>query len=481
MVPPTLTLGGVTHHSARLMVSNWRSSNIRIGACPPLPRNANVTVLDAPVLRGEARRLIVDIEGLAQDSLYVPGSPVLLRDSVTIRTAPASFSCGKTLLATASCYFPSEHFQGNPALVDGCLSVRAQRAGNACKRESWTPTAFFMTGDQIYADVPFNRKAGRLSSFGTKYRDAWSSSRLGPLLRTGGTFFVPDDHEYWNNYPESALWLPYSWRGRWQESGRNGMRAFWAYQGVWNFPPGFRGSMTPRDWWAQGLIGELPVFLSDTRVHRTAIDGKRCPAGANGGNLPGFVSPAQMEALVSWLDGLSNVGLLVVGQPLLHTGGWTDRAVADYDDQFEVLMAAVRAALMRGVNLVVLTGDVHWGRLSIIEAGPGRMIEFVSSPIARVARRSIFGTRWSRRKPKNTNWKSFDDHSGPVRRALRPSAVQRVFATGEHNFGILEIETLRCGRLGLTFELWDIGAERRAVNPWTGPGRPRVCTFRVIV
>lgn len=482
--------GGVTDRSARLMVSNWPSSNVKIGANPRLPADARVRVRKAPVLTGEACRLMVDIDGLAPDTLYRIGvdvsssslSPLEIRDPVAIRTAPEAFEAGKkTLLATASCYFPSDHFRGNPALVGACLRARARKDCEARPCASSTPTAFFLTGDQIYADVPWRRNAGHLSTFRGRYREAWSNSRMGQLLRTGGTFFVPDDHEYWNNFPESVPWLPASWSGSWQQSAWNGMQAFWAYQGVWNFPPGFTGSTIPGDWWAQGDIGELPVFLSDIRVRRTSTDGKRCPNRGTCVSPNGFASTGQMQALVSWLGGLSKVGLLVIGQPLLHTGGYTDRAVADYERQFTTLMTAVRGVLTRGANLVVIAGDIHWGRLTILDVGPGRMIEFVSSPTARIAKRSIFGTRWSVGGPKDTNWKWYLQHSGPVRKVLRPSGVQRVFATGENNFGVLEIEKSLNGGLGLTFELWDITAKRLAVNGWKGPGRPDICIRRVVV
>ena len=259
------------------------------------------------------------------------------------------------------------------------------------------------------------------------------------------------------------------------------MLAFWSYQGVWNFPPGFCGSMTWEDWWAQGNIGELPIFLSDIRVRRTSIEGNRCPPSSACVGARGFASNGQLNALVHWLECLNNIGLLVIGQPLLLTGGWTDRAVADYEPQFTTLMEAVRRALMRGVNLIVMTGDIHWGRLTILDVGPGRMLEFVSSPIARVAHRSIFGTRWSVGAPKKPNWKSFLKHSCPVRKVLRPSGLQRVFATGENNFGVLEIEELLSGRLALKFELWNMHTRCLAVNGWKGLGRPKDCIERVQV
>src|SRR5206468_3730636 len=77
------------------------------------------------------------------------------------------------------------------------------------------PDLSLLVGDQVYADAPFshyflrsrtNPRAGLL----LKYWLTWGMSRTQPrtglrgVLTTGPNYFLPDDHEFWNNWPNQS-------------------------------------------------------------------------------------------------------------------------------------------------------------------------------------------------------------------------------------------------------------------------------------
>jgi hypothetical protein len=99
------------------------------------------------------------------------------------------------------------------------------------------------------------------------------------------------------------------------------------------------------------------------------------------------MAPGDMAVIQQWAASLSGPGCLVVGQPILAPpGGWLarmkDLGLPDYD-QYQDLVRAISQAPH---SIVVLTGDVHYGRVAVSQLGGGReVIEVISSPLALVS------------------------------------------------------------------------------------------------
>lgn len=475
--------GGVTASSAALRVEGWPGPEIPLRLEPEAP-GVSLRVEPAPLMIGESSRWRVLLDGLAPDTIYRLrlGGPEG-GTTAWIRTAPERLlGSSGLLLGLGSCYFPSDEYWTNARAILRCLDARARRsyelgASPAPDPRRGLPTATFLVGDQIYADVP--RSSGRtlVGLYRGRYGDAWQSSRLGAVLASGGNFFTGDDHEFWNGYPERMLWLSRSWDGEWRRTARIAADGFWCHQGVWNFPPGFDGGLGRAESWARGRLGEVDLFVADARTDRTGRDGRRCPrlsASGNGecppGSRPGFLSVGQRDALVSWIRTVRRIGLLVLPQPMAQTGGRFDSALSDYPADFEPVREALRETIVgRGVSLVVLSGDIHWGRLTSWRPdarSPGRLVEFVASPIARVGLLSILHTRFDVGATRDPRGRPKPEELAVLSPEFPERQATRHFATGENCFGLLELTGDPAGRLKARLELWSLQTKRAARDRW---------------
>ncbi|MEC4686839.1 MAG: hypothetical protein VST64_00830, partial [Nitrospirota bacterium] len=82
----------------------------------------------------------------------------------------------------------------------------------------WTPAFKFLLGDQVYCDWPADlswdfRARTAYEVYGSRYHTYWSDEAYRAMLGTSPNFFLCDDHEYWNDYPEFQFHLMRSWRG----------------------------------------------------------------------------------------------------------------------------------------------------------------------------------------------------------------------------------------------------------------------------
>lgn len=175
------------------------------------------------------------------------------------------------------------------------------------------------------------------------------------------------------------------------------------------------------------------MFVADTRTDRVSLDGARCLSstttmGAHQTGSPrSMMGCDQLKALTDWADQVQRLGLLVLGQPLLarSTGAWTfDTTLADYESDYEKIVTRLRKNIEeRGVSFIVLTGDIHWGRLE-------------------------------------------DEDRRLLRRFLPGFAEECVFATGDNNFGMLSLAAPGDDRRDAIFELWSLTTLKRAENNW---------------
>lgn len=250
------------------------------------------------------------------------------------------------------------------------------------------PDIKFLCGDQVYLDNPWwettlkynggNLRRGlfRAMLF-QKYMDNWTQivgedAGFRQLLKDGANYFCSDDHEFWNNAPNFGgvgfiNTLSPGQRKWWLGEARRLFRAFQSPSPLLSLE-----------------VPPLSVRIADTRIYRDTKG--RC-----------FMKDKDLRAVGRWIEGLKGPGLLVVGQPVLigETNGpkslvaepnktlWSalDRNLADYA-QYEELVGYIKDSAH---SIVVLSGDVHFGRIACIRTNPGfphaKFVEMISSPM----------------------------------------------------------------------------------------------------
>jgi phosphodiesterase/alkaline phosphatase D-like protein len=296
----------------------------------------------------------------------------------------------------SSCYFRNND-RGAAALVRAI--VREVR-----------PDVKFLAGDQVYLDfpsfflgVPFDR-AGKARLFLSKYLANWGDPNgLGALLAEGATWFAPDDHEYWNNFPNAATIISSTWTSGGRREYREVAEAF------------YREFQTdePESVCRSFDVPPLEFMVLDARAHREEGDER-------------FVTDDDLVVLTDWVANLAGPGILVLGQPLFvepqtgFFGGFrrrlADRNLADYAQYAALADALVHAPH----SVLVLAGDVHFPRVAQAmrpDNWSQGVFEVISSPTA-----LVFGSH-----------SETDD--APPRFPVRSSGVRRdvrTFGTSRH-------------------------------------------------
>ncbi len=128
-------------------------------------------------------------------------------------------------------------------------------------------------------------------------------------------------------------------------------------------------------------IGGLSIFVGDVRMARTE-DRLR------------VMEPAQYDALRTWVHGLAGPGILVLGQPIFATEAGLKGYVADWSlPDFRQYRDLVGLLVSTPHDIIVLTGDVHFGRAASCQLPSGRrLIELIASPISLVS--ALVGGHW---------------------------------------------------------------------------------------
>lgn len=302
---------------------------------------------------------------------------------------------GSFNILLCSCYFQPEDASG----LLGTIVSQIQRS----------PQLTLMLGDQVYLDLPLfedlpETEPALSQRLGEKYRRNWASSALGiaglgPVLARAPVACLPDDHEFWNNYPFEQKQLPNTWRGavrrRWADAA---LALYDDYQRT-----GVHG--------AQRIdVEPLKLLLIDTRCRRDD-------------RFERLMSEETMAAVEQWAAdllaaraaGQPVVGLLASGQALFIDAPQresdkrnVDAELANYE-QFHPLYRAIERLADAGVPVLYITGDVHWGRVASgtdLRSGRTLLHEVICSPsrlirvpFADAARESWAGVRGIFGKP----------------------------------------------------------------------------------
>jgi hypothetical protein len=249
------------------------------------------------------------------------------------------------------------------------------------------PDLVLTVGDQVYLDMPWHKsfhwtETGFAKGFELKYRKNWQGSRYANILCAGPVASVPDDHEYWNNYPQPGLIWPMTnfgsvGRDNWERAARS---MFDAYQ-----------LAEPGRYSYELDIEPLSFFMMDNRTFR-----ERDTIFVRARTL----RPEDLRLFDSWVDrviaSVTLLPILVTGpslfQPPKRFGEKElDRNISNYADYPQIMEGLMKLS-SHGRPPLTLTGDVHYGRvISAIHAtgNPARtwskLHEVISSPSALVA------------------------------------------------------------------------------------------------
>jgi hypothetical protein len=282
------------------------------------------------------------------------------------------------------------------------LEDKGGKAGDALSRLKIRPHLSVFAGDQVYLDLPtlknFEDDLGWLANrFQEDYRANWFGVASAPggtdgvgagfpqMLALAPSAFLPDDHEFWNNYPAASAPVENSWtspgRERWTRAAEAGIK-------------GFQQCAACEFGEARTIVIEpLSILLLDTRSRR---------AKASRNNDGDLLGAAGRLALARWVDGLLDrtdknnfaFGMLVTGQSLFSPaagdikGTVADFEFPDYPADYAFMVAQIERMSERGLPVLLATGDVHYGRALRADqsAMPGRMIfEIISSPTSLVS------------------------------------------------------------------------------------------------
>lgn len=275
-------------------------------------------------------------------------------------TLPDSLPPSGLTFAVASCFY--EGFNMG-ARIGGTL--RQTLLGARPLLQLWA-------GDNLYVDVPsFGLFAGNRPNEHTveRYLKYFNGTAYMTSRALSPNYTTYDDHEFWNNYPESVVWLSRSSGDQRAGYARAGWACLDLFQASLNPAPVADGRSF------QFAIPPLSFFVADVRTHRTLREG-------GSGTM---MTQGDLQALRRWASNLGGPGILVIGQPLwMRTGGKNDYNPPDFAVEYSSIWNAVRAA---PYDVLVISGDVHHCRLLEVTLAdaPGRLVyEFVSSPASHI-------------------------------------------------------------------------------------------------
>jgi hypothetical protein len=282
------------------------------------------------------------------------------------------------------------------------LEDKTGAAGAILSRLKVRPHLTLFAGDQVYLDLPtlldFQDEPGWLGNkFQNDYLANWFGDRrasrdpraIAPgypeILALAPSVFLPDDHEYWNNYPFWASVVQNSWtpagRARWRKAAE---ACYVAFQQDAAVPFGAARTFD---------VEPVSILLLDTRSQRS-LTSRVQPGDLLGG-------PAR-SALTAWVDRLVAratdahpwFGVLVTGQSFFSPaagalkGALADYEYPDYAADYAFMVGQLERVTRAGLPVILATGDVHWGRVLRADdpAAPGATVfEVISSPTSLVS------------------------------------------------------------------------------------------------
>ena len=157
------------------------------------------------------RGLTIDREYRLEFERHIESNPDLKIDggwhglrSGLFRTLPSGLPLkgqDAFTIALGSCFYNHR---------DGGQAAAAYKALYGRGDRSVRPDITVLSGDQVYLDIGLDSLSliphEIRERIATDYARHWQ--KLGSILSRGGTWMLPDDHEYWNDYPFVDLLIP---------------------------------------------------------------------------------------------------------------------------------------------------------------------------------------------------------------------------------------------------------------------------------
>jgi hypothetical protein len=288
------------------------------------------------------------------------GSSARLETSALMAEVPTGFEWFNVLLV--SCFHRDEDKQGYAGRLASSLPP------------FYKPHLSILLGDQVYLDLPtlrnFHSDVSWLANdFEHKYNHNWRGpDGYARLLSAAPSVSTPDDHEFWNDFPRRQIHIPPTWsedgRGAWRDAASAMWRAYQAPIPSAGAGPAFTLDVRP-----------LSFFVLDTRSDRQA-DASRA------------LSPAGLAQFRTWTERLVAerlLGVVASGQSFMDPRvrmSATDLTLATHGD-YPDLVNALDSVVAAGLPLLLLSGDVHYGRVTrVVDSRSGRALlhEVISSP-----------------------------------------------------------------------------------------------------
>jgi hypothetical protein len=243
-------------------------------------------------------------------------------------------------------------------------------------KATWRPHLTLLMGDQVYLDLPTLQNFDDDEKWLTdKFERDYMLNWRGPtgyakILAAAPSVSLPDDHEFWNNYPHDSPFIQNSHTDAGRERWRKAAIAL--YEGFQSDEPTMSGKPIVVD------VPPLSFCLADTRTFRDPV--LRYTLHPKQG-LPGF------QRWIKHVRDHEFFGVFVAGQSLLSpaalglSGRVGDRELANYDD-FPQIIKGLEQLIQAGREVLCITGDVHWGRVARGSNRAGRTVlyEVISSP-----------------------------------------------------------------------------------------------------
>lgn len=270
-------------------------------------------------------------------------------------------------LGLASCFYNQR---------DGGQAASAYLALYERGAEEVRPSITILAGDQVYLDIGFDSLSLLAHEIRQRiaedYAIHWQA--LGSILTSGGTWCLPDDHEYWNDFPfydsliPALLSLKLSRvRRAWTQSARDGVENIQRSPAIETFSIG----------------SDLSFCMADLRSDRSKNQ---------------FMRKEDFEHLCDWARNLQCPGVLAIPQLLVDEPDKHERNLLSFKDQYARLLQALAHS---GNDILVISGDVHYGRIASTRLGNkgARLIEVVSSPMSNLTGLNGIATAVPSRRP----------------------------------------------------------------------------------
>ncbi len=289
-------------------------------------------------------------------------------------------------VSLSSCFYPDK---------DHGRTTQAYEALYQQNNQQLKPDIKFMVGDQVYLDIGLDSLSPLTNEIRQRIADDYAQNwkALAGMLSKGGTWMLPDDHEYWNDYPFYDSLLPTLFmlkiakvRNAWRQASRDGVNNIQCTSKVDIF----------------NLGSDLSFCVADLRSHRSKTQ---------------FIDKKGFAQIESWAKGLTCPGVFVIPQILIVGENKHERNLLSFKAQYGKLLDALGHS---GHDIVVLSGDVHFGRISQVELGQSgaKLVEIVASPMSNLTGANSIASAKAVSKPEH-----FPEPTAKIKSKLTSQAV----------------------------------------------------------